>query len=141
MAKVTGVVVWGFLLAVVMVATSWAQVKGENAVYHLVGFDGEYDNGTSGAKKTIDWKNGNKQKVLLTEPEVTLAFGSPGIVGNFILEVVSDGGPKHSIKWSSDVKWPGGSAPELTKGPGALDVFSFFYNGREYLGNAALDYR
>jgi hypothetical protein len=153
MTKLIGIGLGSLLLIVFIIAPSSAesgngdagaraaQAGEKNEVFHLVGFDGEYDNGTSGATKTINWKNGNKQRILLSEATVSLAFLSPGVVGNFILVVVQDGSGKRTVSWPSEVKWPGGAAPELTKRAGAVDAFSFYYNGKDYLGNASLDYR
>jgi len=54
-----------------------------------VGFIDEYDNGNSGAAKTITWGNSQKQKVELNAATVTLThtFNS-GRIGNYILMIV-----------------------------------------------------
>ena len=53
-------------------------------------FDGEVDNGNSGATKTIDFTSGNKQKVTLSE-DCTFTFIPPSGPANVILKAVNFG--------------------------------------------------
>jgi hypothetical protein len=109
-------------------------------VKNTAGFTSQYDNGNSGAAKTIDWTNGNKQKVTLTA-NCTFTFTDPGVVGNLILEIVQDATGGRTVTWPAAVKWPGGNAPSLTGSANAVDMTSFFYNKTSYYGNASLDYQ
>jgi hypothetical protein len=115
--------------------------KAKLEMNNSAGFTTQYNNGNSTATATINWPNGNKQKITLTAATVTLTFTSPGVIGNFILEVVQDGSGGRTVVWPAAVKWPGGSAPSLTGSIGAVDVVSFFYNGTVYYGNVGFDYR
>jgi hypothetical protein len=105
------------------------------------GFSSEYDNGNSGASKTINWINGNKQRITLTAATVTLTLTSPNVVGNFLLTIIQDGTGGRTISWPASVKWPNGVAPTLSTAAGAMDVVTFYYNGSNYLGCASLNFQ
>ena len=45
-------------------------------INNTAAFSSEYDNGKSGTSKTIDWNNGNKQRITLTG-NCTLTFTAP----------------------------------------------------------------
>jgi len=64
-------------------------LKGEVVANKIITFSGEYDNGNSGASKTINWNNG-KQKLTLNS-DTTLSFTAPtNGIGNFTLKMVQD---------------------------------------------------
>lgn len=99
----------------------------------LFTFNEEYDSDTVGATATIDWNNGQKQKVTLTEA-CTLTFEDPPGPGNFILKVVPAG---YGITWPDTVKWPAGTPPTLSS---ATDIVAFYYDGDNYYGVASLNF-
>jgi hypothetical protein len=103
-------------------------------------FSSETDNGNSGAAKTIDWNAGNKQKLTLTGA-CTLTFTAPGSVGNFQLRLIQDGTGGRTVVWPAAVKWPGAAAPTLTASAGAVDIVTFYYDGTNYYGMTAFDFR
>lgn len=92
-------------------------------------FTSEYDNGNSGASKTIDWGNGNFQKLTLDQ-NTTLSFTAPGAVGRFQLAV--SGGASYTITWPT-ITWltSGGTAPTLA----GNDVITIVYDGTNYIGS------
>lgn len=110
--------------------------KFKNAV-----FSAEYDNGNSGASKTITWANGNKQKVLMTASCI-ISFGAPAGPTNLVLKVTQGGTGSYTITWPGTVKWPnGGSAPTLSTAVGAIDIITLYYDGTNYYGSYGLDYQ
>jgi hypothetical protein len=117
--------------------TSWSSDLAEVTTCR---FAGEHDNGSSGAADTIDWNNGQKQLSTLSA-NCTYTFTPPSSgVGNFLLRVVQGAGG-FTITWPSSVKWPGGTAPDLSSQTGGeVNVFSFYYNGTDYYGQGALDF-
>jgi len=98
-------------------------------------FDAEYDNGNSGSAKTIDWTNGNKQKLTVTE-NTTLTFTDPSGPCNLILKLVNGGA--YTITWPGEVKWTGGTEPSWTSS--GTDVVAFYFDGNNYYGQGALDF-
>ena len=104
-------------------------------------FDAEYDNGNSGASKTIDWNNGKYQVITLTADTVTISFTdpSPG-VGSVQLRIVQDGTGSRTITWPGTVLWSGGTAPTLTTTASAEDIVTLFYNDTNYYGTAIFDF-
>jgi hypothetical protein len=99
----------------------------------------EVDNGNSGAAKTVDWRNGQKQKVVMTAV-CTFTFTAPPGVGNFIFKIVQDGTGGWTAVWPGSVKWIGAVPPTLSAAAGAVDIVSFYFDGTDYFGVIALNF-
>ncbi len=97
---------------------------------------------TSGANVTINWNNGNKQKITLAH-NVTFAFTDPSAgVGSFSLKITQDGTGSRTVTWPASVKWPGGVAPTLSTAPGYIDIVTCIYDsGPVYYCQIGLDFR
>lgn len=95
-----------------------------------VAFPEEYDNGNSGTAKTIDWGNGNKQKLTLTG-NVTLTFAAPAGVGHFQLRLVQDATGSRTVTWPT-IKTPSGAAVSIASTAADETLVSIFYNGTDY---------
>jgi hypothetical protein len=102
-------------------------------------FASEYDNGNSGAAKTIDWGNGNKQKLVLTD-DCVLSFAHPFGVGTFTLKLQQDATGSRLVTWQGDVLWPASTAPTLSTDPNAIDLVVFYWDGLNWFGVSSLDY-
>ena len=101
-----------------------------------------YDNGNSGNSKTIDWNNGTKQKLTLTPTaNCVLSFTAPPGAAGLTLEVIQNGTGSKTVTWPASVYHPGGVAPTLTTTASGTDIFSFQYNGTNYMMTSALDMR
>jgi len=98
-------------------------------------FDAEYDNGNSGSAKTIDWTNGNKQKLTITE-NTTLTFTDPSGPCNLILKLVNGGA--YTITWPGEVKWADGSEPSWTSS--GTDIVALYYDGSSYFAQGSLNF-
>lgn len=96
-------------------------------------FDAVYDNGNSGTAKTIDWNNGNLQKVTLTG-NVTFTFTAPAGPGTFQLRLLQDATGLRTITWPSAVKWPNGVAPTHPLVASTYGWAIFTYDGTNYDG-------
>jgi hypothetical protein len=94
-----------------------------------VDFTSEYDNGVVSANATIDWANGNNQKITLGA-SITLTFSNMG-VGHKQLKVIQDatGGRIPTLPAG---KWPGGIAGAFSTAAGAEDILSVYYDGASY---------
>lgn len=103
-------------------------------------FVSEVDNGNSGASKTIDWAEGNKQALILTD-DAELAFQHPFGVCTVTLRLIQDGTGTRLVTWPPNVKWPAGTAPTLTTTAWGEDVVCFYFNGIDYYGASSLDYQ
>lgn len=95
-------------------------------------FDAEYDNGSSGSAKTINWKLGNKQKITLTA-DCTISFTAPSGPCNLILKVIQDSTARE-ITWPGTVQWPDGDEPELSEGSADIDLIALYFDGTNYFG-------
>jgi hypothetical protein len=78
-----------------------------------VGFDAEYDNGNSGASKTITLANGQKQKITLTaNTTLTVAF-TGCTVGDYQIRLIQDATGSRTlanITGLSTSRWLGSAA-------------------------------
>jgi hypothetical protein len=102
--------------------------------------DAVYDNGDSGATPTIDWKNGNYQKIRMTA-NATFTFVDPAGPGSFTLRLLQDSTGGRVATWPAAVKWPGGTVVPLSVASGAYDLFVFqFWSPTEYNVNASKAY-
>jgi len=112
-------------------------------VANTISFVSEYNNGSQGAAFTINWNNGNKQKVTLTgSTSHTATFTAPSSgVTNLLLEVIQGSGTD-TVSWtgSSNIKWPSNTAPTLTTTNGQVDVITCYYNGTDYFCGSNLNY-
>lgn len=106
---------------------------------HTVSFT-ETDNGSSGASKTINWGNSNKQKLTLTAAPCTLTFTAPSSPCSLILKLAQDATGSRTVTWPATVKWSGGTAPTLTTTASKIDLVSLYYDGTNYYGNYSLNF-
>lgn len=99
----------------------------------------EVDNGNLVDAATVNWKNGNKQVITLTD-HCTLTFTDPYGATNLVLRVVQDEDGNNTITWPDSVKWPSGSAPTLTSAANSVDIITFYFDGTYYYGVASQDF-
>lgn len=96
---------------------------------------------SSAANVTIDWNNGNKQKITLGH-NVTFAFTAPSSgVGSFTLILTQDGTGTRTVTWPAAVKWPNATPPTLSTAPGYIDLVSCVYRSANYYCQIGLDFR
>jgi hypothetical protein len=91
-------------------------------------FVSEYNVGNSGAAKTINWANGNHQRITLT---AACAFTFTGLSGPFTgyLKVIQGGVGGFAITWPAGTFGAGAAAPALTAAAGSVDLISVVYDG------------
>lgn len=98
-------------------------------------FSSEVDNGNSGSAKTVDWTQGNKQKLTLSA-DCTITFTAPGGPCNLILKAVNFGA--HTPTFSPAIKWPSGTAPTWTAS--GTDILALYFDGSGYYGVASTNF-
>lgn len=95
-------------------------------------FYAEYDNGNSGASKTITLTNGQNQKVTLTaNTTLTISFSGAG-VGHYQLKLIQDGTGSRTVSWSglSGSRWLGAtSAPAINTTASSETIVNIYYDG------------
>lgn len=103
---------------------------------------GYYDNGTKATNFTIDWVNGDHQRVTLGATPLTITLTNPVSGKRYILDLVQDGTGSRTVVWPGAVKWPGGTAPTLTTTINRVDQIELFYNGTstDYRGTFTLNF-
>lgn len=97
-----------------------------------VDFQDEHDHGNSSADTSIDWNEGNNQKITLNDSP-TLTFVAPAGPCHLQLKVIQDGTGSRTITWPT-MKWPAGAAPTLSTGAADEDIISIWYDGSAYYG-------
>ena len=100
----------------------------DSLVADTIVFPAQYDAGSSGAAKTIDFANGQKQKLLLTG-NCTVSLSFPG-VGAFQIILTQDGTGNRSVTWSGVTLYVDSpTAPEINTAAGGATLVSVFYDG------------
>jgi hypothetical protein len=102
-------------------------------VNEIITFDAEYDEGAEGGAFTIDWTNGQKQKVTITGVNLDMSFTDPPGACNLILVIVQGDGDD-TIDWTHDthIGAAGGTAPTLSTGNADVDIVAFYFDGTDY---------
>lgn len=93
----------------------------------------EYDAGNFTGAKTVNWDNGNNQKITLTGNS-TLTLSNPVTGTWYQLRIVQDATGSRTVTWPANVKWMSGTTPTLTTTASRTDILALFYNGTNYLG-------
>jgi hypothetical protein len=86
---------------------------------------GNFNNGNRSINYTIDWDNGNIQKVVLTG---SCVFSATNITDGttYIFKVSQDGTGNKLATWSSGIfKFANSTPPTLSTGANAVDIFTF----------------
>lgn len=92
-----------------------------------------FDAGDSGTSLTINFNDGNVQRVRLTG-NCTFTFTNPVVGASYVLEVLQDGTGSRLATWPATVKWDRNTAPVLTTTINQKDVVVFLWNGTNYIG-------
>ena len=92
----------------------------------------EYDNGDSGVAKTIDWNNGQNQKITLTA-NCVLTLPSVIGTGRFQLKIIQDGTGARSLSFTSaSVKNP--TNFDFASGTANQEcIITFYWDGAKYI--------
>lgn len=91
-----------------------------------------YDAGDSGTAITVNWNNGQEQRIRLTGT-ATVTLTNPVAGTWYILDLVQDGTGSRPLPTFSPVpKYDTGSAPTLTTTINKKDKLWMFYNGTDY---------
>jgi len=89
-----------------------------------------YLNGVSGTNKTINWRNGNVQKVSMTD-DCTFTFTNP-VSGICSVLFVNSGEFVYSATWPENIIWKNNTAPSFTAN--RTVIIEFYYDGSNYYG-------
>jgi hypothetical protein len=102
-------------------------------------FAAEYDNGNSGTSATINFANGNKQKITLNN-NTTLTISTPPGVGEYKLRLIQDGTGGRTVAFSgiSSSRWWGSAAqPDFNDAVNGETLLAFYYDGTNFSQGAA----
>jgi hypothetical protein len=97
---------------------------------------------TDGATISLNWNNGNVQKVTLGGNR-TFTFANPVAGGRYLIELTQDSTGSRTITWPT-IKWQRVSgtstAPTLSTTAAYVDLIALYYDGTNYFGQASLGY-
>jgi hypothetical protein len=92
------------------------------------------------ATQTVNWDEGNNQKVSIDTSVTTLTLSNPIAGANYMLQITQGGAGSNTVTWPASVKWAYNNPPVLTTAVGRIDVINLFYDGTSYLGTFALNF-
>jgi len=99
-----------------------------------------YSIGNSASSTTINWNNGEIQKIDMVANITTLTISNPLAVGSiYVLVLKQDGTGGRTISWPASVKWGDAGAPTLS-GANKTDLINLYWDGTNYLGSYATGY-
>lgn len=99
-----------------------------------------YSRLVTATSSAINWDFGNVQSLTLSSnPTLTFSNGEAG--GEYKLILKQDGTGGRTVIWPANVKWPAGTAPDLTSAATSTDMANFVFDGTNYLGNYYLNYQ
>lgn len=99
----------------------------------------EFDAGNSGSgTKTIDWNEGNCQKVTM-DGNCTFAFSNPRAGARYMLRIVQDATGSRVATWPDEVHWPATGAPLLSSG-NRIDLIAFYCSDNVLYASYASNY-
>ena len=99
----------------------------------------EYDAGSSGTTKTIDFDNGVNQKMLLTG-NVAVTLSNPLACQTAKLKITTDASTGYTVTFSTTVLWPGGTAYSASAAGSKVDIVTLYYDGSAWYGQFAKDF-
>ena len=115
-------------------------IAGNLQVAKTATFSSEIDNGTKSINFNIDWRDGQKQKVVLGASSLTMTFSAPAGPGHFQLKVIQDGsGSRLKGTWPT-IKTIGGGATSwvLSTAASSQDILNLYYDGSVWYGQLSL---
>jgi len=102
----------------------------------VASFNAEHDNGNSGATPTVNWNNGQKQRITMTA-SATMAFVAPPGPCNVLIKIIQDGTGGRTITWPGTVRWPSAVSPPIQSGgANAIHIVAFYFDGTNYYGQS-----
>jgi hypothetical protein len=97
-------------------------------------FEAEYDNENSGSTKTINWNNGQNQKVTLTG-NCTFTFTEFAVTNKTYrvqLKIIQDATGSWNAIFPANVKLPNGEF--IRFGAAKTCIITFYFDGTDYIG-------
>lgn len=101
-----------------------------------INYGKEVQNTAGTSTITINWKKGQKQRLILNA-STTITFIPPEGVCNLML--VLDYNGTYTPTLPNIMLWQGGTEPTWTKTNGAVDVIAMYYDGTNYHATASVD--
>ena len=103
------------------------EVNGSLQFNEVIYYDEINVNTPAAAAVTIDWNDGNRQEVTLTDATTTMSFTDPPGSANLSLFVIQDGAGSRTVTWPAAINWPNGIPPTLTTVGGQIDIITCMY--------------
>ena len=92
------------------------------------------------ATQTVNWDEGNNQKVTIDASVTTLTLSNPIAGANYMIQITQGGVGSYTVTWPASVYWANATPPTLSTAVGKIDVISLFYDGTNYLSTFLLNF-
>lgn len=94
---------------------------------------GLFDCGTVGATETVNWRNGDRQKLTLDE-NLTITFSNAVAGQTITLYMLQDGSGTNTITFADTIVWADNTTPSWTTTADKMNIAVIFYDGSAYYG-------
>jgi hypothetical protein len=101
-----------------------------------INYGREVQNVASTATTTVNWKRGQKQRIIFNASS-TITFVPPEGVCNLMLVLAYTG--SYTPTLPSSMLWTGGTEPTWSAANGKVDVIAMYFDGTSYHATASLD--
>jgi hypothetical protein len=102
---------------------------------------GSTQTATGDGTTTCDWRLGNNFYFTFGAFNETFTFTAPTNPCHITLVLKQDATGSRTATWPANVKWPGGTAVDLTNTAAAVDIVCFLYDGTNFNGMSGLDFK
>lgn len=120
-----------------VLVTNGAGVAGNPTITTATAF---FDAGNSGTAFTLDWTDGDKQLITLTDNVTAITLDNPVSGARYTVKIATGAGSFTVTGWPAAVLWQDGTEPVITTTASKVDIVVFIYDGTNYFGVVAQNF-
>ena len=105
----------------------------------MIAFDGVVDKGTQSSATTVDWNDGNHQKITISGDFILEMTDPTHAAAMLTLRVSQDGTGGRTLSLPT-MKWPRGNAPTLSTSANSVDIITIMWDGSDYYASIGQGY-
>lgn len=102
---------------------------------------GQYYSAQTTCTTTLEWNDGNAQRITLANGGQTFTFANGQAGGRYLIKLKQPAaGAAGTVTWPASVLWPSATPPTLTATNGQTDIVTFYFDGTNFFGGYTLNY-
>lgn len=102
---------------------------------------GQYYSSQTTCTTTLNWNDGNAQRITLANGAQTFTFANGQAGGRYLVKLKQPAaGAAGTVTWPASVLWPSATPPTLTATNGQTDIITFYFDGTNFFGGYTLNF-